>query len=695
MSSTRALRLLPLAAAAFALTVGGIACKKKEDEKKPEPAAEKPAAATEAVAPVGKNVDPPAEKPVLSELGILELLPESTAILVAADGVAPMAARLGVERLKEKFPEGWGKAAAKVKELTGHDLLNPERLSDIGIDPNAPIGFAAIDLAEDTFAVFATLTDAKKLETMLQSVAALAKKELERVELAPGAVLIHPKEDPEVALLIRGEHAMIVMSDHRSDDRLTPYRTLAKVTKKDSLATRKGFARVMKELGSGQALAGYLSVPTIMAQVDKRRSGSDWSVAKRIEKRTALIAKAKAAKAPAQEIARLEEDLLRLRSREKRVQGQRGLFEKLLGGLTIAGGLRFGAKSLTGEVRITMDEGALATGLLKSDPTIPLILRNTAKEPLLLYTVRLDVPRAVRTVKKLLADAGVDASALEGGAMKLLNFDLERDAGKYFTGELGFAVVGEITKPAPGQPASPETLFANIDGHVAVGLGDPKAGKLAMAMLKLFKLLEGTGDEQFVTIGVKKLYVGLAGKHMVASTQKEFIARLAAHKPESFTAKAEPKARRQLLTRADTAGLLTLDPKALAWLTLMKSERAHPTLPAPTDPAMKKKWDELQALRKQIDGARAAAEKAENALVEKIAAYMGTGALQVSAGADGYVLRGGWFLGASVPEIVESIVGAQMLGKDSATSREKELRKLQEKAWELRRELRQSGRRSK
>jgi hypothetical protein len=191
-------------------------------------------------------------KPVTSP--VLAWLPASTSMVLVADRVDRLARELGWDEVARLEPEAYARLTEAVKEMFGHDLLDPAELHVVGLDATRPFGVAYLD--PETLAVFLPLSDPARFEQTVQQQAPLWNQQIE-VEVVGQARVLGPPYEDAWRMVVRERVAMwiIALDDARAR---AAAETLA-TSNGPGLAGDAAFRRAMDELAYGADVAGYVA----------------------------------------------------------------------------------------------------------------------------------------------------------------------------------------------------------------------------------------------------------------------------------------------------------------------------------------------------------------------------------------------------------------------------------------------------
>ena len=145
---------------------------------------------------------------------------------------------------------------AEITQLVGYNLLNPDNLPEVGLDPRKAFGLAWLGEGDEGV-LFASIIDHDKFQTSVYRTASKLGTALVP-EVIGDSLIIRPRRPSEWQLVIRGENALLVLSDDGERKRAGELaRAIAEIEIDASLAGNPEFAVAMTDLRFGRDLAGY------------------------------------------------------------------------------------------------------------------------------------------------------------------------------------------------------------------------------------------------------------------------------------------------------------------------------------------------------------------------------------------------------------------------------------------------------
>ena len=424
-----------------------------------------------------------------------EYLPRETRLVIAARSPAGLATRIAWPELTSHNREIHERAVAEVTQLIGHDLLDPDNLPEIGLDPHKAFGMALVsppaspqsDDQDDSLILFAAIADHDKLQTAVYRAAGRLGGPLVP-QVAGSSLIIAPRQASRWQLVIRGQTALLVLSSSSAQQAEELARTLATIDIGQSLAAQSGFATAMTDLRFGQDLAGYTVVPANLG--------------------------------PLSSLFGIE------------------------GNLPVA----FGAE--LSQLATPQPPGELAVHIkafipMAGNAAMRKILRNRTADQssgraLLATTTGVPLFLLTGNIDSSQLTASPLARAL-GQAIRPLGVDFMRELAPLLAGELGMAITssGTGTDQADTNAGDPA---ARLGIDVMIELADPRrAAELLTSITKRPALADRVRPApagqpgQFVVSfpGWKDLYIGITGTYFHASTSRDYATRLGRATPGS------------------------------------------------------------------------------------------------------------------------------------------------------------------
>jgi hypothetical protein len=399
---------------------------------------------------------------------------------------------------------GWDQAAAAL----GVDL-SLGQLERAGVDVDAPIGVAAIDLGAGTTAVFAQVVDGERTLRWIEEEARKRGLSLSR-SLSAGADILLPTGTQGLAIVRRDHTVIAIATNGPPSVRDLAAVRVASLARADSLADAEGFRRVMPAVPAAMTVTAYVDFEQLGTGL-AAPTATEMQVRDMIEEY-----ERRRRNATGDERVGIERQLDMLRSITEAASRQRRLTTDLFATL---GGLGFGATfEPTGtrlELAASPAPGSLPDRLL-GGAARPLKLANAVTaRPLLLLEVGAE-PRALLELFELwLGSRGADRASIDAAVAQATGRDLRRDLYDNLTGTLGVA----ITADGP-LSLDPAVLRERLDVLASVGVAHrDRATALVGAV--------APGDGATLAWpGFKPLHLAATGDALVAATDAAAIERL-------------------------------------------------------------------------------------------------------------------------------------------------------------------------
>jgi hypothetical protein len=546
-----------------------------------------------------------------------ELLPASTVVALIGKSPRRAAEVFGRDRIAERFPELYRSAAALSSSLVGRDMLDPASYSAVGIDPDGRTGVAIVSLAPEVFALFFTLSDPPRFRETVIEVASRAGTQVVSTSLGGAEVLNEGSGNS--AVVIRGDFGVIVVGS--SGEHVgQAAQALATVDPSRALAGSRTYRRTLGATAPGD-LVGYVDVAEVLARSTARRadkpSMSNWAQDQLDEARARGDAPERIAEL---EATAKEEAEWQTRWRE-RDEAKAALVQQLFSSVEGVA-LRVDAKrsGAVFELRMPMGEDAFLRRLLREGKGAPPLSWALDGAPLLLLSGNLDedafaelIDLGARTeggsydelAAKVKERAGLDLSSvrplLTGAVGGALTLDGDPNFASIDVGPpswLGFTVHAEIS-----DPAAMEALLAQV-------------AKTAKPFGKAMRREAGKAELSFDVPDWRRVYVSVAGRHLVVTTDRLLPERLAKGQAGNVEKKTKPSAAYGAMSLPDAGVTYASEMSLLGWSMFMGSSMPHSmhaSVESPETEAIPKSrtW---QKKKKELDAAQVRARKAQDAL---------------------------------------------------------------------------------
>jgi hypothetical protein len=637
---------------------------------------------------------PPAyrgQTPVLLTAGALAMLPADTWFVLAGAGQGA---------LREQLSAG-------ARAITGADVVDPDNLDEIGLDPAGAFGLALFAGDRDAAgALFARVSDRARLQAFLDRSLAPALGGLASSVVGQATVL-YPAVEKELALVLRGDFVFVLVVQDEQDRALL-VEGLATRARERSLAADPGMIAAMKRLDFGAEIAGYLAMhhlaDRMLRELDRnveRMRGYLQDFARTTE---AEIAAAEAGGAGADVVTALREGLEQrqrwIEEDERSTAITRRLISEIVqpfGGIGLGAGID--GPDLRVRVALQPRAGSLPGRLLRHG-SLPLgILRAVDQVPVVALGGRGEPGALVELVELAAELSGTGLGELRAAARTFAGVDLDQEVIPLFDGEIAVAMTGERERLFAGGAPPGGALGVSA----VAGLRDPDRAQALLDRVSANPALAALGVERPAGRGLvvpgwdeKRLYIDVAGEHLVVSTDGEAAARVAAGGAASLADRLAGEAR-ALLGAQPWDGLFLLDVGAMLAMTWSGVPVAPPPLlPDQLDSAQPEKnaalQRELAAVDAELIPLQAEVEIARRQRALATTRPLGTVLLVAHAGDGGVAIFGGQL--TSAPHLSDALLGWIMgwlelsgagdIAADAALAAKKErLRQLRERRWEI------------
>jgi hypothetical protein len=629
-----------------------------------------------------------------------ELLPASTVVYLVGESPRRAAEVFARDEIAQRFPDLYGRVGALSTSLFGRDVLDPKSLPAMGIDPDGRAGIAVLSVSSEAFALFVTLSDPPKFRETVLTLAARSGAELVPTSLGSGTEILRDTSG-HGAVVIRGQYAVAVAGEGEDVPRIAE--AMATVEPSRALAGRLAYRRTVGATAPGD-LVGFVDPVTILQQSAERRAREgampNWA--------EELLEEARARADAPEQIAELEararEEAQWRERRRARQDAEAAIAERLFSAVE---GISFRVDAKPSgalvELRMPMGEDAFLRRLLRAGKGAPPLSWALDGAPLLLLSGNLDVDTAVelgglflraedKTYDELTAawrnELGVDASAvaslLTGAMGGALTIDGKIDlAGTDWETPswLGFAVHAEVSDPA-----------------AVTKLLEGAAAKLR-PFGKPMRREAGTAELSFDVPGWRRVYVTVAGRHLVVTTDRLLPERIAKGKAGSVEKKTKPSAAYGAMSLPDASLTYATEMTLLSWgLLLGRSMASFPvetsvespeTASIPTSRTWQRKKKELEAATKRLREAERALDDSQAAAALDVMRPIGMTVLVAKLEEQGLWATGGQFVRADgIPgALLEVIAATQKLSGAEDTPEREKVDRLFEEVMRLQNEL--------
>ncbi len=384
----------------------------------------------------------------------LQLLPDTTAAVVTVAGIGALLAVIDVEALIDRYRPQYEQFAQLVTSGVGVNLLDPGQWREVGVDPDGPIGGAVLDPRSETYAGFVKLSDPDKFRAFLDRVG--GARRLQPVMEDRGLVL-RADNDSNSALVLRDGFAFMVSTD-RPDE--APYdfaRLLATIDPARGLTTTARYQRAIAGGEPGRALTAYVDLWALIA-ADAERSADamepNWAEQE--------LARALEAGAPAEELARLRQQIDEQRAWDRQAAERRerslALMKRWVGPLEpLVFEFAADRQGVVGKIRAKLPESARLRAVVRNAATPSPLLTALGERAMVLLGASVDVAEAIAEFEQMLRAMGEDPERVYRSLKETAKLDVKGELAPLLTGSGGFAVTisdaalrGERAAELPG-----------------------------------------------------------------------------------------------------------------------------------------------------------------------------------------------------------------------------------------------------
>lgn len=641
---------------ALATTVGAAGCRPRQDVLQPIAAAER---VPEATTPVsrGRRAASPA---VAAATSPVQLLPDTTAVVFTAAGLASVLALFDVDAIVGKYRAYYDQAAAEVTRAAGVNLLDPTQWSSVGLDVGGAMGAAMIDLPSETVVGFVTLTDRDKFRAFID---ATSKGTYAPVLEDRGLVL---KTDPESdsAIVLRERWAFFVSTGAPGRATYDHARALATVDPARGLTAAPRWQRATASGEPARPLTAYVDVWGLL------EAGFSRELARGREPSWAAqeYERAEMSGAPQEELQRLRQQAEdERRWEEQRRQREQLKYEVASRWLRPVEPLVFeftaSQAGVSGRVRARMPETAVWRGLVRNAAEPSPALAAIGERPMVLFGGSFDPTAVVPMLEDLMRADGADP-VKEFAAFKAETaIDLQDELVPILSGTGGFALTVS-DRLLRGEYARQEQEMGFV---AALGVSSAERARdlvqRAAAKVKGVKLGKErkTGATSLEIPGYRTVYAAVTAGQMIVTTDLGAIQRLTSGGQgglaRHLAAPAVP-----VVTARDAAaqGMFDLFYPVLLFMGRRypaperRPEEPYMSFPevpraridaVPKSRAYRAKLREWEALDAKIRREEEAEDRRQTRVVTAVADAIGAQAWSLRETPEGLVLEGGHFFG--------------------------------------------------
>jgi len=626
-----------------------------------------------------------------------EMLPGNTAMFWEVAGPDRVAEIIGRDTLVQKFAPQYRELAEGLVRTTGRDLLDPRQLAEIGVDTKGRMGFALVSVQPMTFVAFASITDEGRMRQAVLDMAKRAGVELAPTPLGHAEILRDP--NGRMAIVIRKPFVAVVVATGEAKQDLAF--DIATMDPARSLASAKNFRKATGGLAPADAMAyfdGNALVQPVLAGMGEPPPAptANWA---RDE-----LAKARQDKAPPERIKELEaqaEEVDRSNARwTKRQQGEREMFEKILGGVQTSvwtADAKPGGVVGQGSTTFAPDSPLLLA--FENGTGSPPLARALDGKPLLMLSAKANVEQLAVLFDLFAKADGTTWADVSAEIARSTGIDPDRDLKALVTGQVGFAITQDLGAKASTDLAKQLGMALHVEVH------DPKGAKelLAKAAKAINAQKEGpkarkAGDGWVVDVPKwRKVHADVQGPHLVISTDPKLVGRIASGGAGSIAKSGDSAAIAAAAIQGSAASVL-MDPALGLWAMLGRMDIAMSAVAespedakVPKSRTWKAKEREVKAVEKKIEKAQRAREEADLASFRAVVEPWGPLAGHVKREGNTLSFQGGWFVRADgiSGALAQSLEAVRKLEErkqnDDLSALFSEMSKLQNELQEIRR----------
>jgi hypothetical protein len=656
---------------------------------------------------------PPAyrgQTPVLLTAGALAMLPADTWFVLAGASPAALAAELRWPEVLDGHGALRERLSAGARAIAGADVVDPDNLDEIGLDPAGAFGLALFAGDRDAAgALFARVSDRARLQAFLDRALAPALGGLASSAMGKATVL-YPVREQELALVLRGDFVFVLVVQDAQDLALL-VEGLATRARDRSLAADAEMVTAMKRLDFGAEVAGYLAMhhlgDRMLRELDRGVESRRGALQELTRTTEAEIAAAESSGADAEVIAALRDRLAMQKRWTEEDERASAITRRVVGELVqpLAGiGLGAGIDGRDLRVRVALQPrtGSLPARLLRHGGQPLAILRAVDQAPLVALSGRGEPGAAVELVALMGTVSGTGLDELGAAMRAVAGVDLEQEVIPLLDGELAVALTGDR-----------ERLFAEgasagaIGVSVVAGLRDPARAQALLDRVSAHPALAALGAERPAGRGLvvpgwdeNRVHIDVAGEHLVVSTDGEAAARVAAGNGASLADRLAGEAQ-ALLAAQPWDGLFLFDIGGMLATTWSGSSIAPPpVLPDQLDSSRPEQnaalLRELAALDAELTPLQAEVETATRRGALATTRPLGNALLVAHAGDGGVTILGGLF--TSAPHLSDALMGwimgwlelsgaGDIAGDVALAAKKERLHQLHERRWGILMEL--------
>ncbi len=614
------------------------------------------------VAPAKSGRRGPAVSPVIAAADSpVQLLPDSTMVVVTAAGLPALLGLIEVDAVIAKYRTYYDQAAAELVRSMGVNLLDPAQWATVGLDVNGTMGIALADTRSETIVGFVTLTDRDRFRALLDKV---SKGALVPVLEDRGLVLkVNP--DSESAVVLRDRYAFFVSTDHPARASYDHARSLATVDPARGLASSPRFRTAMASDEPARPLTGYVDA---WGLIDAEFSQSLQSQDREPSWAESELERAQSTGAPQEELERLRRQVDDDRRwQEQRRQKRQTQYDVLSRWFRDVGPMVFeftaDKAGVSGRVRARMPETSIWRSMVRNAPTPSPVLLALAERPVAMIGGSIDVVATKAVLEDLMRADGDDPAKQYAEFKADTSIDPERDLAPILSGTGGFAMtVSDALLRGDYKQVDQEMGFAAAVGVTsaqrAQAIVDAAVQRVPRAKLGRERK---TGAHVLEIADYRPVYATVVAGHIVVTTDLGVIQRMSTGSQGSL-AKVVASAAVPLVTARDVAGQGMFDlfyPVILfmgrryssSTITVEEPYYLFPDVPrakidkVPKSRAYKAKLREWEANEAKIRREEETSERRQTKTITAVADAIGVQAYNLREQPDGLVLAGGHYFG--------------------------------------------------
>lgn len=621
---------------------------------------------------------------------ILRYLPDSTIGAVVVRSPKTLESALSANDIFSEYREPYVEVVAQLTKIAGSNLLKPENLGSIGIDAEKPAGMAVLLKTREMVVFFATLNDPLLFQKSIERV--VPTLNIGQLVVQPGkaVTILRLQRDPEIACVIAGTTAMLIVSN-RLKDREALLAWLRNGSE-PSLAESGRVKRSFQGLNFGEDAAGFLALDSLIDSIASQSNDEDdnyfLTKANRLETE---IETAKSEGAGQNRIDTLETELEKTLQWHEEQQLRRSTEEQLFAQIfaplgTLAIGIDLDGPQSRLHLQVQALQGSLPARLL-ARPSRPITLPSRlGAQPLLLLAGHTQ-PSAMNELLNLALRAdGVTRKGAFKEIQTETGLDLEEGIA-LLEGELGGAIT--LNKENLIGNSEQKAVENSIGMHLLARVRDP--GRAQDYLNAAAKLPDFSKFAKQEAKGATLMVPGPWGNRLIRIEVIDEFLQAKSVDDEAAVAWLPSEAER--LADEHSSALFSFDPVLFTWMT-MSSFRRYRDYGMHQHSASDKKPDRYQEILKRQAIVREKLHELELQSILGQGKLVGRLTVSAQVRSDRLSIIGGLFgeaanLGRSAQSYIESLEPElQGLRLDTTSEFLKlrlELDKLREERWDLER----------